>query len=400
MVHAKQLIKTIDEEYRQLYSTIRRFGSFYNNTSVQAFNAGEYKVGDTSILVRENNTAVKDLAGGLDKLNDRLKTCAPDSVWSISVLENPSTFGIFHPMRPGYQDLFKSYAMHENLKSLIEREHLGNIYQEFYGCTTRITEVYEEAVTKQKVRTIYFPIHNRKSLDAIVAVDIKATHTNNIVDKYNANHHTTLNLNGENNIYDEPATLPCSNDGPVNIGFHYLDVLKHALWPSFISAILLHLGYRLMCRRGRSIKNDEMTGLFRRDYYEPKFRRMNNFSMLVIDIDHFKQINDTHGHIKGDEVLTACAQIILAQIRAEDVAVRWGGEEFVVMFKDMQRGAMFDKAEQIRQSISARYIANLPVTVSIGGHSAMNTTFSKAYKAADAALYQSKHRGRNKVTLA
>ncbi|WP_251875336.1 GGDEF domain-containing protein [Grimontia kaedaensis] len=399
MAHTKQLIEKIDDDYRRLYTTIRRFGPFYNNSQSATMHNGVHNFGDISVVVHQDETSVKNLSDGLDMLNNKLEQCAPKSVWSIVVLEVPSRYGVFYPLRPGYLESFSSYIPSERVNAMVERERLSNTYREFYGCITRMTEAYIESETQERIRTIYFPIHNDQALDAIIAVDIKESRTQDIIDQYNAEHNTVLNINGTNNIYSESGELPCANDGPYQAGFHYLDILKTTFGPSILLAALFHLAFHSFRRRDRSIKRDEMTGLFRRDYYEPKFSRMNSFALLVMDIDHFKQINDEYGHQTGDEVIRTCARILSTQIRAEDIAVRWGGEEFVVMFKGIQHSALFDKAEQIRQAIASKEILGISVTVSIGGYIAKNTTFSEAYKAADAALYQSKHRGRNKVTL-
>ncbi|WP_325892907.1 GGDEF domain-containing protein [Grimontia sp. NTOU-MAR1] len=400
MMHSKQLIKKLGEDYGHLYSTIRRFGYFYNNSSSETMEAGVHKHGDISIIVLEKPTKVKNLAPGLDKLNDRLEQFAPEAIWSISILENASNYGLFMPLHPGYEELFSKNKKTKNFERLMTREKLNNTYQEFYGCNTRMTEVYVESITNAQIRTIYFPIHNRESLDAIVAVDIKASFTDTLVDKYNDQNKTVLSLDDASNIFKSEGRLPCTTDKKIEIGSNFTSVLKASLWPSFILSILTHIIYCFVHRHGQFIKKDEMTGLYRRDYYEPKFKRVNKFSLLVIDIDHFKKINDTYGHTKGDEVIKICAQIIMSQIRSEDIAVRWGGEEFIVMFKDMKRNSLFDKAEQIRESIALDDIADLSVTISIGGYTANNISFSEAYKAADGALYQSKHRGRNKVTIA
>ncbi|WP_283130551.1 diguanylate cyclase domain-containing protein [Enterovibrio norvegicus] len=296
MAHTKQLIEKIGNDYRLLYTTIRRFGSFYNNSPAVIMNGGMHSFGDISIVVRKDDTLVKNLSDGLDTLNNKLELLAPDSVWSISVLDVPSRYGVFYPLRPGYLASFSTYATPDRINTMAEREHLSHTYQEFYGCITRTTEAYVENETQERIRTIYFPVHNNQVLEAIIAVDIKESHVKGIVDQYNADHHTVLNINGSNNIYSQSSELPCSNEGPSQMGFHYLDILKTTIGPSLLAAILFRLTFHSLRRRGRSIKRDEMTGLFRRDYYEPKFNRMSSFAMLVIDIDHFKQINDKHGH--------------------------------------------------------------------------------------------------------
>ncbi|WP_276326040.1 GGDEF domain-containing protein [Vibrio scophthalmi] len=151
--------------------------------------------------------------------------------------------------------------------------------------------------------------------------------------------------------------------------------------------------------RQRRITRDKMTGFYRRDFYEPRLNRAHNFSMLIIDIDFFKIINDTHGHKKGDEVISEVTRRIASQIRSTDAAVRWGGEEFLVLFKDMTDDMLYDKAELIREHVADSAISGIDVTISVGGVTLRDSEFSEAYKRADHALYQSKRDGRNRVTI-
>ncbi|WP_235604318.1 GGDEF domain-containing protein [Photobacterium kishitanii] len=131
-----------------------------------------------------------------------------------------------------------------------------------------------------------------------------------------------------------------------------------------------------------------------------KWLKQRNFNLLIIDIDHFKKINDTYGHEVGDDVIRHVAQRINNSIRTKDIAVRWGGEEFIITFTDMTPPQLHIKAGQICHSIASVPILNLSITVSIGGISATDINFNDAYKTADKALYVSKNQGRNQYTIA
>lgn len=124
-------------------------------------------------------------------------------------------------------------------------------------------------------------------------------------------------------------------------------------------------------------------------------------SVLMVDIDHFKSINDTYGHNVGDQVIIAVAKVIKECLRDIDTAGRWGGEEFVVVLPDTITNAAVMIADRIRSSIQAQVIHPRQITVSIGcaemssaSAEDMNTLVGRA----DEALYQSKHGGRNRVT--
>jgi two-component system cell cycle response regulator len=130
-------------------------------------------------------------------------------------------------------------------------------------------------------------------------------------------------------------------------------------------------------------------------------------SLLVLDLDHFKQINDQHGHDAGDEVLKECANRLRNVVRAVDVVARFGGEEFVIIMPDTEGFAAGRVAERLRQSIETEPFRlqqgrTLHVTASIGvATCAVDCASGDAlFKQADAALYDAKKSGRNCVRLA
>jgi len=158
---------------------------------------------------------------------------------------------------------------------------------------------------------------------------------------------------------------------------------------------------------------DALTGLHNRRYMESHLgtlvdqaaSRGKPISILVLDIDFFKSINDTHGHAAGDEVLKEFARRLKKAVRGIDLACRYGGEEFVVVMPDTDIGVATMVAERLRRRIAsepfpiAHNTRSVPATISIG-ISAMQSSEDKAsdiVKRADLALYRAKREGRNRV---
>lgn len=163
---------------------------------------------------------------------------------------------------------------------------------------------------------------------------------------------------------------------------------------------------------------DHLTGLFNRRYLmealrkevQRSIRKGGNLSVIMLDIDHFKLVNDTYGHLQGDVVLQKVSRLLSKELRSYDCAARYGGEEFVAILPDSTLKESIFVAERIRQSIQAAKfsgeIAELNLTVSLGvacfpleGSSTADTVVAvdKFIKLADDALYRAKNSGRNRV---
>lgn len=158
---------------------------------------------------------------------------------------------------------------------------------------------------------------------------------------------------------------------------------------------------------------DQLTGLHNRRYLESHLPplvqtaagRGRSLSIMILDIDHFKAVNDTYGHDAGDEILKAFALRVKQLIRNSDLLCRLGGEEFIVVMPDTTSTVAATIAERIRQAISAAPFPietgcqMLSITVSIGiSERSRDTNAGTIMKRADQALYQSKSLGRNRVT--
>ena len=122
--------------------------------------------------------------------------------------------------------------------------------------------------------------------------------------------------------------------------------------------------------------------------------------MAVIDVDNFKNINDNYGHDVGDIVLQSIAQTVLSCVRKTDAVIRYGGDEFVIIFFNIPQDIFEKKLERIRHSVDSLIIDDRPVlhmSISIGGAYGIGT-IKKLFKAADNMMYQSKNT-KNKVTI-
>ncbi|MFC4637933.1 diguanylate cyclase [Deinococcus hohokamensis] len=166
--------------------------------------------------------------------------------------------------------------------------------------------------------------------------------------------------------------------------------------------------------RQQSIR-DTLTGLFNRRYLEETFEREIRraqrhkipMGLIMLDVDHFKRFNDTYGHEGGDLLLQALGGLLKANVRAEDVACRYGGEEFALLLPGADLEQAHARAEHIRRAIEGLQISHLgqplgKVTASMGvaAHPEQGAHLSHLLRAADLALYAAKQEGRNRVKRA
>lgn len=152
---------------------------------------------------------------------------------------------------------------------------------------------------------------------------------------------------------------------------------------------------------------DDLTGVANRRLFlerlgretERARRGQKSLSALVIDLDHFKRVNDEHGHLRGDEVLRAVARILEENVRRHETVARYGGEEFVVLLPECKKPQALLVAEKLRAAVAERPIGGLPITISIGVATLPDdaVTAEGLIDAADRALFAAKRAGRNRV---
>ncbi|RAP56385.1 GGDEF domain-containing protein [Oleiagrimonas sp. MCCC 1A03011] len=160
---------------------------------------------------------------------------------------------------------------------------------------------------------------------------------------------------------------------------------------------------------------DPLTGLFNRRYLEVSLsrellrsrRHERSLALMMLDMDHFKRFNDTHGHDAGDELLLQFSALLRDAIRAEDIACRYGGEEFVLILPETDRESALKRAEEIRLAVAAmkvkhqgKLLGNLTVSIGLAMQPPTGGEPEALLHAADQALYQAKRAGRNRIEIA
>lgn len=188
----------------------------------------------------------------------------------------------------------------------------------------------------------------------------------------------------------------------------------YALVPLLVGAHVLNLANARLDRRLRQqASTDELTGLLTRralnervaGWHADVLERGRLPAVLLMDVDHFKPINDTHGHERGDEVLRAVSRRLRGALREGTPLARWGGEEFLVLLDASDLDEAGATAERLRAAISATPFAfgeeRMRVTISIGVAAWPDGgVFARAVAAADAALYGAKREGRDRARMA
>jgi diguanylate cyclase (GGDEF)-like protein len=159
----------------------------------------------------------------------------------------------------------------------------------------------------------------------------------------------------------------------------------------------------------RRAVTDPLTGLSNRRALDERLEllvaeggRGRQFALVIADVDHFKRVNDTHGHTLGDQVLAHVALVLQSSIRCTDLVARFGGEEFCVLFTDVDATLAQRLAENLRRAV-AEQACSVPVTISLGvcaNRPKERTTAKALLEAADRALYSAKRQGRNCVVSA
>jgi len=173
----------------------------------------------------------------------------------------------------------------------------------------------------------------------------------------------------------------------------------------------IRVGFRSVSKRKWAII-DDLTLLYNRNFFtaflekavEQSNRYNHDLSLIITDIDHFKKVNDTHGHLTGDDILKEMGALLKKFCRVSDLAVRWGGEEFIILMPETNISGAAILAEKIRSGVAAHNFSVVSgLTASFGVASLKKKgekdDGSNLLKNADEALYTAKENGRNQVVI-
>lgn len=166
--------------------------------------------------------------------------------------------------------------------------------------------------------------------------------------------------------------------------------------------------------REQSVR-DHLTGLFNRRYMEETLerellraaRKKLSLGVIMLDLDNLKLFNDTWGHAAGDEILRELGSLLLRQVRGEDIACRYGGDEFILILPDASRAVTHERAEliceharQFHLQFEGQSLAAVTLSLGVGVFPEHGSTSTTILRAVDAALYRAKGEGRNRVVVA
>lgn len=202
--------------------------------------------------------------------------------------------------------------------------------------------------------------------------------------------------------------VECDSPAEVSLVEQRMDGLRQVLQLTGMAIAALHLRTKL---ENQSIR-DGLTGLFNRHFMQISLerelsraaRRKQTLAVFMLDLDHFKRFNDTFGHAAGDTALKAVADIFRSSIRTEDIACRYGGEEFTIMMPDVPLTVALNRAETIRKAIAnltvpleQESVAEFSVSIGVAIYPDDGENADQLLRRADLALYRAKRAGRNQV---
>ncbi|MGL5008162.1 MAG: GGDEF domain-containing protein [Plesiomonas sp.] len=346
---------------------------------------------------------VPDIFNDINAIKHNLESVTQGYLATLSLVKYNREYALIVPQQyNNYSPLHRSVLQSIFQKHTLKQDVFSEEYNQssFRGCFVYLSEQHKENDSGLSLFSILMPLYNKGKLDAVVIADIKSTLFPDIIRRFNRDNNTTFYLSAA--TAREHYTIPCS-PYQFSIGYSDLSLLRVSdlLIALIISTVSVFVTSHLLAFRTR-IYLDSLTGLHNRHYVHDNLRKLPPcYSVLVIDADDFKQVNDVYGHDVGDQVLKSISLVLQTLTRETDIVARWGGEEFVLIMMTDREDIIRHRAEHICHTIAQMSPATdiKQITVSIGGCIARYQTFDTVFKIADECLYASKHKGKNQVTL-
>lgn len=402
-IKQKELSFYIRSKVNLIYDELHSFTQYYINSENVFIEKGIHHFNSVGVVNPEPKE-IRKFSDQLNLLSLKLKDLVNDDYWTLAVIDKDQKDILYClPLRVAHiKDLYE-YDL-DLLGEIAKRNNIPKTYEEYLKSTRlKLTLPYKEKFSHEQIRSIILPIYIKNNMSALLILDVKCGILKNWVSEFN-NSQWTIYSTSKGTYYKQLLDLELrylNNGETLPIYLNYIDIIKFSLLISFLISTSLFSLYKLLSNIMNLIQLDSMTKCFRRDYGEKKFKNklISNKSIFIFDIDHFKKINDTHGHDVGDQVIRTAAAIIKSNIRKSEQLYRWGGEEFVVILNITDPNIVLKKAEQLRQAIEGQTELDINFTISIGCTLAHNMTLDESIKIADQALYTAKNNGRNKVVV-
>ncbi|MGL4270453.1 MAG: GGDEF domain-containing protein [Plesiomonas sp.] len=395
-----RLHNEINLSFLKMYSTLRRVKvAFSNAIPVNNANLSLLTQKDgVALLINSHHGRVPQLYESLKKIKNLLDRESNNHTHLLSLVQKHGDYGYFVPYRPHYQAILNSLASDPGSLEILKRYDLTEEFDDsLLFCDIRTSEVYKEQYSNTEMLSIFMPIFDKKKVSALAIVDLSSDFIADKITKFNKENNTYFQLSNKTGM---ALNIPCmTTQEYINNPRFTPDSWRHLLFSAVIAGLATLLFNSYIKLKSVAFR-DKLTGLHNRSYFQRKQHSLRHcYSVILMDIDDFKTINDHYGHDTGDKILRGMADIIQHCTRKDDLLIRWGGEEFLLVLYTNNAEAVSERAEFIRHTIAETPINGLRISVSIGVSICNEQAFDVTFKQADVALYQSKALGKNRVTL-
>lgn len=377
--------------------------------------------GDYSYRVEEvNSKDAKDVANWINTLLVKLENTLGEIDSKISIFLSNKKVEEKDPLINVKNTVDKLVCIYKFTKTIEQDENLEDIYSRIASILktelkTQNFNIFEVDTRTAKLTNVYAQLEDH--CDYLLN-GCRANSTNEIVDSTQFTHICNSCKEKDTSYLCIPYSISNELDLVISIKTtsekENIELRKNiSIITDYIDAAkTIIMSKKLMKKLELSARTDSLTKLYNRKYLEdqlPKIKAQSNrtgisYGILMLDIDHFKKINDTYGHDIGDEALKVISQTLVENTRKSDIVVRYGGEEFIILLHNCNYKHISSIAEKIRLAFKEKEIPignndYINKTISIGA--AMfpenNEELETCIKHADMALYEAKNSGRDKV---